>query len=69
MGSMLASIWGKLFRSDKSYSILIVGLANAGKTTLLYRMYNNFLQVGHLVKQSKQHPLLEAMSNRLPIKM
>lgn len=39
MGSLLSSIWGKLFSSDKSYNILIVGLANAGKTTLLYRMY------------------------------
>ncbi len=40
MGSLLSSIWGKLFKSDKNYNILIVGLANAGKTTLLYRMYN-----------------------------
>ena len=39
MGSILSSIWGKLFSSEKNYSILIVGLANAGKTTLLYRMY------------------------------
>ena len=39
MGSILTSIWGKLFKSDKAFSILIVGLANAGKTTLLYRMY------------------------------
>ena len=39
MGSILTSIWGKLFKSDRSFSILIVGLANAGKTTLLYRMY------------------------------
>ena len=39
MGSILGSIWGKLFNSEKNYNILIVGLANAGKTTLLYRMY------------------------------
>jgi GTPase SAR1 family protein len=39
MGSLLSSIWGKLFKKDRDFQILIVGLANAGKTTLLYRMY------------------------------
>lgn len=68
MGSILGSIWGKLFNSEKNYNILIVGLANAGKTTLLYRMYLQY-NLGLLVKQFKPLPLLVAMSSRSPIKM
>lgn len=31
-------MWGKVFKSNRNYNILILGLANAGKTTLLYQM-------------------------------
>jgi GTPase SAR1 family protein len=31
-------MWSKLFKSNRTYNILILGLANAGKTTLLYQM-------------------------------
>lgn len=64
MGSMLASIWGKLFNSQKNYNILIVGLANAGKTTLLYRMYIDLLKLGLLEKLSRQLLQSEVMSNK-----
>lgn len=50
MGSILTSIWGKLFKSNRSFVILIVGLANAGKTTLLYRMYFVPLNTGQWEK-------------------
>lgn len=56
MGSILTSIWGKLFKSNRQFVILIVGLANAGKTTLLYRMYCIFLKIGQWVKSFKQVP-------------
>jgi GTPase SAR1 family protein len=38
MGGFFSSMWGKLFKSNRAYNILILGLANAGKTTLLYQM-------------------------------
>ena len=31
-------MWGRVFKSNRNFSILILGLANAGKTTLLYQM-------------------------------
>ena len=39
MGGLFSSVWNKLFKSNKTFNILILGLANAGKTTLLYQMY------------------------------
>ena len=68
MGSLLSSIWSKLFNSERSYNILIVGLANAGKTTLLYRMYTQWYS-GLSAKQSKPLQLLGAMLKKLVIKM
>jgi GTPase SAR1 family protein len=38
MGGFFSSMWNKLFKSNHTFSILILGLANAGKTTLLYQM-------------------------------
>eukprot|EP00741_Cyanophora_paradoxa_P007106 tig00001093_g6877.t1 len=43
MGILLSRIFGALF-SDKEVRILVLGLDNAGKTTILYRM-----QVGEVV--------------------
>ena len=40
MGGFFSSMWGKIFKSNRTFNILILGLANAGKTTLLYQMYS-----------------------------
>lgn len=40
MGGFFSSMWNKLTKANRSFNILILGLANAGKTTLLYQMYN-----------------------------
>ena len=45
MGGFFSSVWNKLFKSNKTFNILILGLANAGKTTLLYQMYASLTQV------------------------
>jgi len=37
MGMLFSRVWGKLFASNKEYKIIIVGLAGAGKTTMLYQ--------------------------------
>ena len=36
MGILLSKLFKNLFNSKVEYKILILGLANAGKTTLLY---------------------------------
>lgn len=38
MGNYLKSMWNKLFLSTQEYKIVILGLANAGKTSLLYKL-------------------------------
>ena len=47
MGSTLSSVWNKLFGSSKPYKISILGLANSGKTSLLYK-----LKLGKIVTTS-----------------
>ena len=41
MGMILSTIWRRLARKDKEYKIIIVGLHNAGKTTILYKLALN----------------------------
>jgi len=36
MGIFLSKIWNRLFGDKNEFKILILGLANAGKTSLLY---------------------------------
>jgi GTPase SAR1 family protein len=36
MGILLSKIFKSLFKNKNEFKILILGLANAGKTTLLY---------------------------------
>ena len=38
MGQLFSSLWGSLFGSGRELKIVMVGLDNAGKTTVLYRM-------------------------------
>ena len=39
MGLVFTKVWNKLFKRNNQYKILMLGLDNAGKTTILYRMY------------------------------
>eukprot|EP01066_Platyproteum_vivax_P013135 Platyproteum_vivax@DN5963_c0_g1_i1.p1 len=39
MGVVLGKLWHVLFRSSEQYKILIIGLNNAGKTTILYKLH------------------------------
>jgi len=44
MGSYLSTLLGKLSKigkSDQQYKIIIVGMNNAGKTTILYKLALN----------------------------
>ena len=41
MGYFLSKLWKKLVHKDKEYKIIIVGLHNAGKTTILYKLALN----------------------------
>lgn len=38
MGQLFSSLWGSLFGGGRELKIVMVGLDNAGKTTVLYRM-------------------------------
>jgi len=43
MGLLISKVWKRLFASSKEFKIIIVGLAGAGKTTMLYQLYSLFL--------------------------
>jgi len=38
MGYFLSKLWKKIIRKDHEFKIIIVGLHNAGKTTILYKL-------------------------------
>lgn len=38
MGNLFSNMWNKLFSENSNFKIVILGLANAGKTTLLYKL-------------------------------
>ena len=38
MGLLFSRIWKKLFGANNEFKILILGLANVGKTTILYQL-------------------------------
>lgn len=38
MGILVSTLWSKLW-GDKEYKIVMVGLHNAGKTTILYKLH------------------------------
>ena len=38
MGGFISSLWKKLFSNTHEFKICIVGLDNAGKTTVLYQL-------------------------------
>jgi GTPase SAR1 family protein len=41
MGYYLSKLWKRLVHKDKEFKIIIVGLHNAGKTTILYKLALN----------------------------
>ena len=41
MGYYLSTLWKRLAHKDRDYKIIIVGLHNAGKTTILYKLALN----------------------------
>lgn len=41
MGYYLSTLWKRLAHKDREYKIIIVGLHNAGKTTILYKLALN----------------------------
>ena len=63
MGGLFSSMWNKLFKTNKSYNILILGIANAGKTTLLYQMYFLLTQVTRKIRINHTHHRQQCLIN------
>lgn len=38
MGFIFSKLWNKLFHRERQYKLIIVGLQNAGKTAILYKL-------------------------------
>lgn len=45
MGLLFSSLWSRLTSKTKEHKIVIIGNANAGKTTILYKL---FVAVGEI---------------------
>jgi len=39
MGLLISKVWRRLFASNREFKVIIVGLAGAGKTTMLYQLH------------------------------
>ena len=64
MGLLISKVWKRLFASTKEFKIIIVGLAGAGKTTMLYQLCVNFscfmslISPSHLGKTVQTQPTI-----------
>jgi GTPase SAR1 family protein len=67
MGGFFSSMWSGVFGSNRNFNILILGLANAGKTTLLYQMYLS-IQEDQWARLWRPLPPSAATSNKSLIK-
>jgi GTPase SAR1 family protein len=70
MGQLFSSLWNNLFGSGRELKIVMVGLDNAGKTTVLYRMslgqtVEAVATVGSNVEQLKHGNLTFEVSTHL----
>jgi GTPase SAR1 family protein len=46
MGFLISKVVDLFSRSKNNFKIVVLGLQNAGKTTILYRLYNFKLKIG-----------------------
>ena len=51
MGSLFSKIWNFFSKSKSNFKLIILGIQNSGKTTILYRLYflNKNRALGQLV--------------------